>query len=198
MNTYDALQTFFGFTQFRPGQREAVEGLLQNRHSLVVMPTGAGKSLIFQLAALQLPGITLVISPLIALMKDQVDSLVRRNISATYISSSLSTLEQSNRLCNLAKGDYQIVYVAPERLRSVAFSQALRGQSIGLLAVDEAHCISVFVLEHEQMPEGNRLLLQKGGIAFPHPFSQSPLKMANWLKEKSAALLKPPTQAELF
>jgi len=106
------------------------------------MPTGAGKSLIFQLAALQLDGLTLVISPLIALMKDQADSLTRRNIPATYINSALPTSEQNLRLQNLLQNKYRLVYVAPERLRSTRFLNALKTQTVSLLAVDEAHCIS--------------------------------------------------------
>ncbi len=106
------------------------------------MPKGAGKSLIFQLAALQLDGITLVISPPIALMKDQVDSLVQRNIPATYINSALPAIEQAKRLENLFQGKYKIVYVAPERLRNVSFLKSLHSKKISMLAVDEAHCIS--------------------------------------------------------
>lgn len=150
MNLTSLLHTHFGFSSFRPGQQEAIESILKGNHTLVVMPTGAGKSLIFQLAALQYDGITLVISPLIALMKDQVDSLTRRNISATYINSTLPVSEQNLRLQNLAQSKYRLVYVAPERLRNVAFIDALRSQNpstllrtrVSLLAVDEAHCIS--------------------------------------------------------
>ncbi len=136
------LQHHFGFPSFRPGQVEAVQSLLKGQHTLVVMPTGAGKSLIFQLSALLREGLTLVVSPLISLMKDQVDTLTRRGIAATYINSALPVGEQNVRLQRLAQGAYRLVYVAPERLRSVPFLTALRGQKIGLLAVDEAHCIS--------------------------------------------------------
>jgi len=137
-----ALQRYFGFPSFRPGQAEAVQSLLEERHTLVVMPTGAGKSLVFQLGALLREGLTLVVSPLIALMKDQVDALERRGIAATYINSALPVSEQNARLQRLAQGAYRLVYVAPERLRSVPFLNALQSQKIGLLAVDEAHCIS--------------------------------------------------------
>jgi len=149
MNTSDAdhdlksaLRQHFGFPEFRPGQQVALEYVLAGRDTLVVMPTGSGKSLIYQLAALLLPGITLVISPLIALMKDQTDSLVRRNISATFINSTLSAAEQARRLQGVARGDYKLVFVAPERLRSGAFLKALHHLRIRLLAVDEAHCLS--------------------------------------------------------
>jgi ATP-dependent DNA helicase RecQ len=136
------LQSNFGFTCFRPGQAEAIQSLLNGQHTLVVMPTGSGKSLVFQLAGLLLPGLTLVISPLIALMKDQVDSLERRGIAATFINSTLPANEQNQRLRRLNAGGYKIVYVAPERLRSTQFLTALQQQKISLLAVDEAHCIS--------------------------------------------------------
>ncbi|MDO8754975.1 MAG: ATP-dependent DNA helicase RecQ, partial [Anaerolineales bacterium] len=144
------LKDIFGFSTFRVGQEEAIQSILTGKHTLAVMPTGAGKSLIFQLAALQLNGLTLVISPLIALMKDQVDSLTRRNIPATYINSALPTSEQNLRLQKLAQGAYRLVYIAPERLRSVQFLNALKTQTpstslrtgVSLLAIDEAHCIS--------------------------------------------------------
>jgi len=137
-----SLHFHFGFTSFRPGQAAAVQSLLDGQHTLVVMPTGSGKSLVFQLAALLLPGVTLVISPLIALMKDQVDSLERRGISATFINSALTSGEQNRRLKYFITGKYRLVYIAPERLRSAQFLEALQSQNISLLAVDEAHCIS--------------------------------------------------------
>jgi len=136
------LNTRFGCSAFRPGQAEAIRNLLAGRHTLVVMPTGAGKSLIYQLASFYRPGVTLVISPLIALMQDQVDSLTGRGIPATYINSTLSAREQSRRLQAVAVGDFRLVYVAPERLRSVRFQEILQQVEVGLLAVDEAHCIS--------------------------------------------------------
>ena len=136
------LQSQFGYQSFRPGQVEAIQSLLGGQHTLVVMPTGAGKSLVFQFVAMQLPGLTLVISPLISLMKDQVDSLNRRRISATFVNSSLPLSEQKLRLQHLAAGKYRLVYIAPERLRSWPFIEALQSQPVSLLAVDEAHCIS--------------------------------------------------------
>lgn len=148
IDIHAALRSYFGFSSFRTGQAEAIQSLLSGSHTLTVMPTGAGKSLIFQLAGLLLSDgsqpapVTLVISPLIALMKDQVDSLTRRGIPAAYINSALPLLEQNNRLERLASGQYRIVYIAPERLRSAAFLRALHQRQICLLAVDEAHCIS--------------------------------------------------------
>ncbi|MEJ2301076.1 MAG: RecQ family ATP-dependent DNA helicase [Anaerolineales bacterium] len=137
-----ALRHHFAFPNFRSGQREALEYVLAGRDTLVVMPTGHGKSLIYQLAALLLPGTALVVSPLISLMKDQADSLARHNIAATFINSSLSTSQQNHRLAEMAAGCYKIVFVAPERLRSRSFSTALSRICLNLLVVDEAHCLS--------------------------------------------------------
>ncbi|MBI5943606.1 MAG: RecQ family ATP-dependent DNA helicase [Chloroflexi bacterium] len=136
------LHTHFGFTSFRAGQEEAIQSLLNKQHTLAIMPTGAGKSLIYQFAALQLEGLALVISPLIALMKDQVDALNRKGISATFINSAISTAEQNQRLTLLSQGKYRLVYVAPERLRSGIFLRSLQSLTLSLLAIDEAHCIS--------------------------------------------------------
>ncbi|HQU36045.1 MAG TPA: RecQ family ATP-dependent DNA helicase [Anaerolineales bacterium] len=132
----------FGFDSFRAGQEEAIQSLLNKQHTLAIMPTGAGKSLIYQFAALQLEGLTLVISPLIALMKDQVDALNRKGIPATFINSAISTAEQNQRLTLVSQGKYRLVYVAPERLRSVTFLRSLQNRTPSLLAIDEAHCIS--------------------------------------------------------
>lgn len=139
---HPSLRTHFGFDQFRPGQYQAIQYLLNHQDTLVVMPTGSGKSLVYQLAALNLTGLTLVISPLIALMKDQVDGLNQRKIAATYINSSLPVAEQNRRLKEMAAGKYRIVYLAPERLRSITFLEELKQLQVSLLAVDEVHCIS--------------------------------------------------------
>jgi ATP-dependent DNA helicase RecQ len=138
----DLLRRSFGIDAFRPGQLEAIEHTLGGRNTLVVMPTGSGKSLIYQFCALAMPDTALVISPLIALMKDQVDRLQSRGIAATYINSSLSGDEQARRIAQLAAGRWSLVYVAPERLRNQMFLNALRKARVSLLAVDEAHCIS--------------------------------------------------------
>ncbi len=138
----EALRRHFGFPEFRLGQEDALLHVLAGRDVLVVMPTGSGKSLIYQLAALLLPGTALVISPLIALMKDQIDGLNRRGIAATLINSSVDGAEQARRLRALAEGQYRIVLVAPERLRRRAFREALSRVPLSLLAVDEAHCLS--------------------------------------------------------
>ena len=139
----------FGLDSFRPGQEAAIERVLAGQHTLLVMPTGAGKSLTYQLPVLLLPGLVLVISPLIALMKDQVDALLSSEglrteppLTATYVNSSLPASEQSRRLTAMRQGDVRLVYVAPERLRSPRFLGALTDVRVSLLAVDEAHCVS--------------------------------------------------------
>ena len=137
-----ALREHFGFDALRRGQREAVASVLGGRDTLVVMPTGAGKSLVYQLAACLSDGVTVVISPLIALMKDQVDALGRRGIPAVALNSSQDVEAQRAGLRALRNGDVRLVYVAPERLRNRAFLGALAEASVALLAVDEAHCVS--------------------------------------------------------
>ncbi|MCA9211514.1 MAG: RecQ family ATP-dependent DNA helicase, partial [Planctomycetales bacterium] len=132
----------FGISEFRPGQRDVVEAVLSGHDCLCIMPTGGGKSLCYQLPSLMREGVTLVVSPLIALMKDQVDTLVQRGISASFINSTLDSADQSMRLDQLAAGEFDLMYVAPERFRSPRFQEALVQAKVQLLAVDEAHCIS--------------------------------------------------------
>ena len=142
LTPHQALQQYFSFDQFREGQEAAVQRVLNGQHTLLVMPTGSGKSLTYQLPALLLPGLTLVISPLIALMKDQVEGLVEAGLPATYINSSLPTQEINQRTRAVLEGHVKLLYVAPERLRSRDFTRALAKIKVSLLAVDEAHCIS--------------------------------------------------------
>ncbi len=132
----------FGLNQFRPGQREVIEAIVQRRDCLCIMPTGGGKSLCFQLPAVMRAGVAIVISPLIALMKDQVDSLSEQGLSATFVNSALSVGEQRQRIDRMVRGEYDLVYIAPERLRNQYFRDALRDTEVQLLAVDEVHCIS--------------------------------------------------------
>jgi ATP-dependent DNA helicase RecQ len=132
----------FGHAAFREGQRESVQAVLGGRDVVLVMPTGSGKSLCYQLSALLLPGVTVVISPLIALMKDQVDALERKGIAATYLNSSVDGDEMAYRLDGLRSGRYKLVYVAPERFRNRRFADALAQATVSLFTVDEAHCIS--------------------------------------------------------
>ncbi|QDG53646.1 RecQ family ATP-dependent DNA helicase [Persicimonas caeni] len=138
----EGLKTLFGFDEFRKGQREAMETIMAGDDALVVMPTGSGKSLCYQLTACVKEGVTLVISPLIALMKDQVDSLQKLGLPATEINSSMSWDEQQRRIEGLRLGEYKLVYVAPERFRSGSFRRALAQVDVSMLAVDEAHCVS--------------------------------------------------------
>lgn len=138
----ELLKIHYGYESFRPGQELAIDTILAGNDALVVLPTGGGKSLIYQLPALVLDGVTLVVSPLIALMKDQVDSLEKAGIPASFINSSISPAETLNRLEDLKKGKYKIVYIAPERFYSQSFVNSLSEIKIALFAVDEAHCIS--------------------------------------------------------
>ena len=136
------LRKFYGYPDFRPAQKPVVESLLQGSDTLAIMPTGAGKSICFQLPALVFPGITLVISPLISLMKDQVDALGEQGVPATYINSQLSLEESNLRFNAIAEGRYKLVYVAPERLDTDYFRYIIERQEISMVAVDEAHCLS--------------------------------------------------------
>lgn len=136
------LQKYFGFKHFRSGQFEVISSILARKHTLAVLATGAGKSICFQVPGLLLPGTTLVISPLISLMKDQVDALSSKGIAATYINSSLTTSEQQRRLLLAKQGRYKFLYVSPERLATQKFATYLATATVPLVVIDEAHCIS--------------------------------------------------------
>src|SRR6478735_6325262 len=143
MNTeilHAKLKENFGFEKFRPNQEDIINSILSGQDTLAIMPTGGGKSICFQLPALVLPGITIVISPLIALMKDQVDSLKANGISACSINSSQSNEEQQSHIQNLKDNKTKLVYIAPESLSylDIIFNDL----NVSLIAIDEAHCIS--------------------------------------------------------
>jgi ATP-dependent DNA helicase RecQ len=136
------LREVFGHEDFRPGQDEAVSRVLEGENFVIVMPTGAGKSACYQIPALVRPGLTLVLSPLIALMKDQVESLKAKGVAADFVNSSIPASEQARRLEAAARGELKLLYVAPERLSAPSFLRAMERAELSMLAVDEAHCIS--------------------------------------------------------
>ncbi len=142
MEKYTILKKYFGYTQFRLGQSEIIDSILADRDVLCIMPTGAGKSICYQVPALALKGITLVISPLISLMKDQVNALVQSGVNAAYINSSLTTGQYATVLRRALNGQYKIIYVAPERLTTDEFIRLAEQIKIAMITVDEAHCIS--------------------------------------------------------
>ena len=142
MELESLLKQHFGYTSFRPGQHEVIQTLLDGRDCLAIMPTGAGKSICFQLPALIQPGVTLVISPLISLMKDQVDSLVNQEIPATYINSQCTFEESKARFAAIRAGRVKLVYVSPERLENEFFTSFMQSIDISMFIIDEAHCVS--------------------------------------------------------
>lgn len=142
MDKYEVLKQFFGYSSFRSGQEKLVDALLSGQDVLGIMPTGAGKSICYQIPAIMMNGITLVISPLISLMKDQVNALVQQGVSAAYLNRSLTEAQYYKALANAANGKYKLIYVAPERLESGSFLRFALNADISLIAVDEAHCVS--------------------------------------------------------
>ena len=142
MDAKEILKVYFGYDSFRDGQEIIINAILESRDVLAIMPTGAGKSICYQVPALMLSGITIVISPLISLMQDQVKALNEAGINAAYINSSLNDLQISKALRLASEGVYKILYVAPERLESMEFIEFVSRTDISMVTVDEAHCIS--------------------------------------------------------
>lgn len=149
------LEDVFGHTSFQGNQQAIIERTLAGRHSLVLMPTGGGKSLCYQLPALLLDGLTVVLSPLIALMKDQVDTLTRRGIDATFINSSLSKEQRQTRYKAIGDGHYRLLYITPERFQKADFRALITQRHVSLLAIDEAHCVSQW--GHDFRPDYTRV-----------------------------------------
>jgi len=142
MTAHETLKQYFGYDAFRMGQEDLINDILSGKDVLGIMPTGAGKSMCFQIPALMMPGITLVVSPLISLMKDQVNALTQSGVDAAFINSSLTERQIAKALSNAANGLYKLIYVAPERLMAVDFILFAQSVNISMLTVDEAHCIS--------------------------------------------------------
>src|ERR1041385_4741864 len=149
------LKQYFGFTSFRPLQEQIIRDSMAGKDVFALLPTGGGKSLCFQLPAMARPGLTIVVSPLIALMKDQVDGLNAGGMPATFLNSSLAAGAASERLRGLHNGQYRLLYVAPERLMLSGFLSDLQRWKVNLLAIDEAHCISEW--GHDFRPEYRQL-----------------------------------------
>lgn len=142
MDQYEILKHYFGYDRFRPGQERLIGAILSGRDVLGIMPTGGGKSLCYQVPALMLPGITLVVSPLISLMKDQVTALRKTGVDAAYLNSTLSPDQIRLVYRRAYQGAYKLLYIAPERLNGEGFAALTQEMPVSLVAVDEAHCIS--------------------------------------------------------
>ncbi len=159
----EILRRHWGYSDFRPLQREAMECALRGRDSLVVLPTGGGKSLCFQVPAVRLPGMAIVVSPLISLMKDQVDALTDCGIAAARLDSSQTPDERDDVVAAIRRNELKILYVSPERLMTDAFVRLLRERHLSLIAVDEAHCVSMW--GHDFRPEYRELGLLRETFA---------------------------------
>src|SRR4051795_1451294 len=157
-----ALKQYFGFSSFRPLQQEIILDAMQGRDVFALLPTGGGKSLCFQLPTLLRDGLTVVVSPLIALMKDQVDALTATGIPATFLNSTLDGAEAKARFRGLHRGEYRLLYAAPERLLLPGFAENLRAWNVTQLAIDEAHCISEW--GHDFRPEYRQLADLRDGL----------------------------------
>ena len=138
----EVLKKYYGYTSFRKGQEDIINEIINGNDVLAIMPTGGGKSICYQVPSLILDGITIVISPLISLMKDQVDALKSMGINATLINSSLNTSQFNAVIAGINNDEYKIIYIAPERLDSYEFVNIIRNKKLSQIAIDEAHCVS--------------------------------------------------------
>ena len=195
--TADAiLQKYFGYSEFRGQQAAIIEHVLHGQHALVIMPTGMGKSVCYQVPALLLDGLTIVISPLIALMKDQVDVLQSRGIDAIFINSSLNKKEREQRYKAIAGGQHKLLYVTPERFRKADFLTTLKSRDIALLAVDEAHCISEW--GHDFRPDYTRLQEFRKLLGDPTTIALTATATPEVQRDIVAQLGLEPTEMKLF
>lgn len=163
------LKTYFGYDEFRAGQEEIIRAILQGENVLAVLPTGGGKSICYQLPALILPGVTIVVSPLVSLMKDQVETLQNNNIGAEHLDSAMSYIAQNAVYDKLLNGECKLLYVSPERLQNSGFQAFVQKLSIAMVAVDEAHCVSQwgpsFRQEYYEIPKFIRMLQHRPVVA---------------------------------
>src|SRR5688500_14019519 len=186
------LRTSFGYPDFRPGQAQAVEAVLSGRDTLVVLPTGGGKSLCYQVPALMLPGLTVVVSPLISLMQDQVDALEARGLPATFINSTLTGGQVSDRLARAQRGEIKLLYVAPERFDAGKTAERLKAVGVSLLAIDEAHCISEW--GHDFRPSYLRMKAVRDSLGAPTTIALTATATPEVRKDIAAQLaLRQPT-----